>query len=300
MNIALHAVDSKTPNYALMKISAYHRSRGDEVNWYAGLFTMNADKVYCSKIFTYSKRPSILNDQVILGGTGFDINSKLPDEIEACEPDYTLYPDFEHALGFLTRGCTRKCKDCFVPEKEGPIKPYRDIEQILQGRSSAVLMDNNILASDYGIKQLEKIAQLGIKVDFNQGLDARLINNAEARLLSKIKWLTPLRMACDSISMIKHIRKATEHLRWHNCTPTRFSVYMIVKDITDALERIRFLKGMNLDPFPQPYRDTKGTEPTQEQKDFARWVNRKWIFRSVTWDEFRCNSHKYLDYEGDE
>lgn len=245
MKIALYTPDSTIPNFAIMKISSYHKKQKNKVSWYADLYTEDYNRVYCSKIFTYTPRPSIINDNFVIGGTGYDIHSSLPGDIENEEPDYSLYPDYEHALGFLTRGCIRNCKECMVPEKEGKIRAYRDIEQILQGRKTAILMDNNVLASEHGIKQIEKIIKLKIKVDFNQGMDARLIDNSIAKLLARVKWLSPLRLACDHTNMIEPVRKAVELLRWHNCVPVRYFVYVLVKDIESALERIRFLKGMN-------------------------------------------------------
>jgi hypothetical protein len=131
------------------------------------------------------------------------------------------------------------------------------------------------------------MAGLGLKVDFNQGLDARLIDDPVARLLSQLKWREPLRLACDHKSQIEPVRRAIELLRWHNTKPTRFSCYVLVKDVGDALERVRFLKGMNVDPYCQPYRDKKGTPPTPEQVHFARWCNFKSNFNKCTWEEYR-------------
>jgi len=173
-----------------------------------------------------------------------------------------------------------------VPKKEGNITAHADIAEFARHRD-VVLMDNNVLASEHGLRQIEKIAWLGLRVDFNQGLDARLIDNTTARLLAKVKWLKPIRLACDDVSMIPFIQKAVELLRWHNATPRRYSVYVLVKDIPDALERVRFLKGLDLDPFAQPYRDFKtGAEPTKEQRLFAGWVNHKAIFKSVLWEDY--------------
>lgn len=289
MKIALLAPDSSFPNFVLMKVTAFHKARGDEVVWESGLFTADSDLLYISKVFTYTKDPLVTleHGEVLRGGSGYDVTTYLPDEIEAIEPDYSLYPELKHAMGFLTRGCIRKCKHCLVPEKEGLIAPYRDIEQILQGRETAVLMDNNVLACEYGIRQIEKIAKLSVRVDFNQGLDARLVDNAVAKVLAKIKWLVPLRLACDNKASMKYVRKAVELLRWHNCVPNRYFVYVLVsKDMKSAVERVRFLKGMSLDPFAQPYRDRKGKAPTRKQADFARWVNRKHIFRGTTWEDY--------------
>jgi hypothetical protein len=292
MQIGLLDIDrGKFPNLALMKISAYHKSKGDKVE-FATMFE-NYDIIYKSKIFTFSPDDEYCyrSDFIVKGGTGYDIKHKLPDYIDSICPDYSLY-NFEQAYGFLTRGCIRKCEWCLVPEKEGELKAYADIESFLDGKKTAVLMDNNVLASEHGIKQIEKIIKLKIKVDFNQGLDARLIDDSMAKLLSKVKWLKPLRMACDSQAMKEPIKKATELLRKNNCTPSNYFIYTLVKNIDEALDRVMFLDYLKLDPFCQPYRDFKtNKDPDRILKQFARWVNHKAIFKSHTWSEY---SAKYL------
>lgn len=149
-----------------------------------------------------------------------------------------------------------------------------------------MLMDNNVLAHSHGIKQIEKIVKLGLKVDFNQGLDARLIDNSVAKLLGNVKWLNPVRLACDHKSQMRSIAKAVELLRWHNVTPRRYFCYVLVEDLEDAIERVKFLKGLNVDPFAQPFRDKEGSEPPKVLKQFARWVNHKAEYNSRTWDDY--------------
>lgn len=287
MRIALHDSEGKShkyPNLALMKLSAWHKAQGDTVEWFNPLFS-GYDKVYSSKVFTWTPLDPYLPPGTIKGGTGYGLNTDLPEEVEHICPDYSLY-DCKQSYGFLTRGCIRKCKECFVPEKEGGIKPHDDIETFAR-HGEVVLMDNNVLACDHGIKQIEKIAGLGLKVDFNQGLDARLIDDGVARLLGKLKWMEHTRLACDSQSQIEPVRKAVELLRWHNANPARLFCYVLVKDLPGAIERVRFLKGIYVLPFAQPYRDKEGNEPTKELKDFARWVNRRAIYKTTIWDEYR-------------
>lgn len=282
--IALHDTDRKKyPNLALMKLSAYYKAVGCEVAWY-DKETWPGDKGFSSKVFTFTDEDPGLPEHFEKGGTGYGLTNKLPDEIEHQCPDYSLY-DVDYSLGFLTRGCPRKCDWCFVPEKEGGISAHADIEEFARHKE-VVLMDNNVLAHDHGIDQLEKIARLGLKVDFNQGLDARLIDDAVARRLSKVKWMKPLRLACDHKGQIESVRKAVELLRWHNTTPSRYFCYVLVKDVDDAVERVRFLKTIYVDPFAQPYIDKYGTETTQEQRNFARWVNHKAIFKKVAWEDY--------------
>ena len=114
-----------------------------------------------------------------------------------------------------------------------------------------------------------------------------MIDDATARLLAKIKWLKPIRLACGNQAMIPAVQKAVGLLRWHNAVPRRYSVYVLVKDVSEALERVRFLKTLNVSPFAQPYRDFNNPgEPTPQQKAFAEWVNQKVRFNSVPWEDY--------------
>jgi len=249
--------------------------------------------VYYSKVFTFTKKENLFG-KVEKGGTGFDVSKTLPDKIEHICPDYDLY-NLDYSIGFLTRGCIRKCEHCIVPEKEGKIRAAAEITEFLR-HDSVVIMDNNILANDHGIKQIEYIASKNIRVDFNQGLDARLIDKQIAKLLSKIKWFNPnkknkygvLRLACDSQEAIQNVHRAVKLLRWHNVKPSRYFVYCLIKDIPEALERLKALKGLYLEPFAQPFIDFKNNiDPTKEQKDLARWVNHTAAFNSVLWDDYK-------------
>jgi len=290
IRIGLHDSENKNyPNLALMKLSSWHKMQGDAVEWFNPLFG-NYDKVYSSKVFTWTPKDPYLPKEVRIGGTGYATGNDLPDNVEHICPDYSLY-GCQQSYGFLTRGCPNKCKWCFVPEKEGAIRPHADIEEFAR-HGEVILMDNNVLAHPHGIEQIEKIVRLRLRVDFNQGLDARLIDDSMAKLLARVKWLSPLRLACDSSSQMDAIQKAVTNLRWHNCTPRRYFVYCLVTDdIDDAIERVKFLKGMALDPFCQPYRDKNGTEPSKEQRDLARWVDHKAVFRSTTWEDYTWRKH---------
>lgn len=291
MNIGLVDIDGHNfPNLALMKISAYHKSIGDNVGW---VDIGDYDRTYMSKVFTYT--PDYMKGfanygEIITGGTGFGGSETLPDEIEHIMPDYSLYKT-NKAYGFLTRGCPNKCKWCIVPRKEGNITANTDITEFWNGQKEAVLMDNNVLAHEHGLQQIEKIIRLGIKVDFNQGLDARIVaqDKSIAELLSKVKWSRYLRMACDTKSQIPHIEKALENLNKYGLKNYKVFVYVLVKDIQDALERVEYLKEKGCSPFAQPYRDfTTNKEPNHELKRFARWVNHKAIFKSVEYKNYRA------------
>ena len=286
MKIGLLDIDGHNfPNLALMKLSAYHRQHGDTVEWVNHFYMY--DRVYKSKVFTFTPDDShaLMCEEIVKGGTGYRMYGDL--FCDDTEPDYTIYPNIRHAYGFLTRGCIRRCHFCIVPKKEGSIRPYRDIETVLQGRKSAILMDNNVLASEHGIRQLKKIADMGYKVDFNQGLDSRLVTEEIAKLLSKIKWIKYIRFSCDSTEMIDPLIKAIGKLNKYGISNYRIFVYLLVTDVADANERCRILKQLGVIPFAQPYRDEYNTPRTEEQKRFARYVNRREIFKSIDFEQYK-------------
>jgi hypothetical protein len=280
MKIGLIDVDGhKFPNFALMKIAKYHRQQGDTVEWVNHF--ERYDKVYKSKVFTFTPDNAfaVQSDEIIKGGTGY----RMYDELfcDNAEPDYSLYPQYQHAYGFLTRGCIRHCPWCIVPKKEGRIRAYRDIDMVLQGKKTAILMDNNVLASNHGLQQLEKIIDIGCKVDFNQGLDSRLVTNEIAEILSKIKWIRFIRFACDTTPAVAPLIKAIEKLNKYGVKNYRIFVYLLVKDVSEANERCKILKKLGVNPFAQTYRDCdKNILPTAEQKRFAWYVNQKAVFNA--------------------
>lgn len=136
---------NKFPNYALMKISAYHKARGDEVEWWESIRNPLYDVVYSSKVFDFTPENPYLPDCTIRGGTGYGLYDELPQEIDDMFPDYSIYPECDYAIGFLTRGCIRNCRWCVVPKKEGKIRPYRTWRDVVRRDTDKLtLMDNNI------------------------------------------------------------------------------------------------------------------------------------------------------------
>ena len=138
------------PNLALMKISAYHKRIGDQAEWWNPL--KQYGRIYSSKVFDFTPADPYLPSEAIRGGTGYrdiPVNQTLPVEIDDMHPDYSIYPECDYAVGYLTRGCIRNCRWCIVPKKEGGIRPYREWQEIVRhDTDKLILMDNNILASD--------------------------------------------------------------------------------------------------------------------------------------------------------
>ena len=292
MKIALHENDkTKYPNLVLMKLAAWHKARGDKVERYLPLIADQYDLIYSSKVFTWTQEDKTLPAHTIKGGTGYGIYTPLDEEIEHIKPDYSLYPHFTAGLGFTTRGCIRACPWCIVPEKEGILRPHADITEFVRPDSKElILMDNNILAHDHGLRQIEKSIDLGLKIDCNQGLDARIIaNNTDiAKLLARTKWIRHIRLACDTASQMPYVEKAVNLIRKYGQKHYDFMSYVLVKDIPDALERVEFLRSLDVKPFAQPYRDFSGhDDPPKELRDFARWCNQRAIFNTVKWQDYK-------------
>lgn len=291
MNVGLLAVDSQYPNLALMKLSTWHKLQGDTVEWYNPL--CRYDKVYMAKVFNFTPDYGyyVNADEVERGGTGYDLKKTLPRQIDCIRPDYSIYPqiDSRTAYGFLTRGCPNRCRWCIVPKKEGRLKPYMDVDEIaVDGRDNLSLMDNNILASDYGLSQIEKIVHRKLRVDFNQGLDARLVTDDVARLLARVKWIKRIRFGCDTPAQIADCERAIELIR--SCGYRgEFFLYCILMDFAESYRRIsHWRKDKKVLPFAQPYRDIDNPHQRipQWQKDMAHWVNRKELFDKCSFEDF--------------
>ena len=329
MNIALIDVDGHAskkkwgatiyPNLALAKLAAWHRKQGDDVEWYTPF--SHYDRVYMAKVFTFTPDYGYLinnADEIVKGGTGYDVHSNLPEEVDRTQPDYSIYPEIPHdyAYGFLTRGCPNRCPWCVVPKKEGMVRPYMDVDEIaIEGRKNLVLMDNNILAAgDYAIEQLNKLIKRGYKVDFNQALDARLVTDEFARLLAKVKWLNNnrIRFGCDTHKQIDDCERAIELLEHYGFRGQLFLYTMIggSNDIEESYSRINHWRQRMLQarehhnrcytyPYAQPYRDPLSShhDIPQWQKDLAQYTNKKQIFVSCDFKDFsprkgfKCNEY---------
>ena len=206
--IGLIDIDSKIPNLALMKLSAWHKHKGDQVEFYMPLWKY--DKVYASKVFKFSDDPE-LPDGCITGGTGFDLTTTLSSEMESMYPDYDLYR-CDYAIGFITRGCNRKCEFCYVPEKEGKIKRVGGVQDFWKDQKQIMLLDNNLTAHPDCIEIIKDLKRTKAKIDFSQGMDLRLMTPKIARELSTVKLWKQIHFAWDDIRMEKAIFKGLDCL----------------------------------------------------------------------------------------
>lgn len=280
--------NDKFPNLALMKISAYHKAKGDEVVWWNPM--LPCDRVYSSKVFDFTPENQYLPEDTIKGGTGYGLFDELPKEIDDVYPDYSIYPHCDYAIGFLTRGCINKCRWCTVPKKEGYIRAYRRWEKIVRrGTDKLVLMDNNILACSWGIQQLKELANTGYKIDLNQGMDARLVTPEIADVLARIKWIKHIRFSCDTKAQIEPVRRTVELLTERGVAPSKLFIYCIItKDVKNDLERIYGLRGLGgITIYAQPEKNpTQGIMPEHWQNVMAQKYVYAGSWRKESWWDY--------------
>jgi hypothetical protein len=295
MKIALHDAErdhmpgKSFPNFALMKIAAYHKARGDSVEWWNALFNPQYGAVYSSKVFDFTPENMYLPPDTIKGGTGYGLYTELPPEIDGCFPDYSIYPDCDYAIGYLTRGCPNRCRWCVVPQKEGDIRPYADFRRIVRpDTNKLVLMDNNILACDYGIGQLAELSATDYRVDLNQGMDARLVTAPVADILARVKWLKYIRFSCDQIPQIEAIENAAALLLERGIRPYRLFIYLLVTpDLENADYRVQRLKRLGVSIYAQAERnDLKGIRPNTAQNEFCHRYIYGRGYKKETWPEY--------------
>lgn len=298
MRIGLVDVDGKNfPNLALMKLSAWHKSKGDVVEWYDPLYSGHMDKVYLSKVFSFTPDYDYPIDADIIerGGTGYCIslvdgkevfdqskNKNLPYEIEHIYPDYSLYPELtkDTAYGFLTRGCPRGCDFCVVEKKEGRCSvKVADLKEFWNGQKKIVLCDPNILACKDWRDLLQQLIDSRALVDFNQGLDIRLMTREKIDLLNKIK-IAEIHFAWDRYQdkeqILPKFKMFSELSKMHNMR--NIIVYTIVNydtTLEQDLERIYTLREMGFWAYVMIY-DKEHCKPVY--KDLQRWVNNRFIF----------------------
>lgn len=234
MKIGLIDVDGHSgfPNLALMRLSAWHKKRGDSVAWWNGF--CHYDRVYMSKVFTFTPDADTVIDagEIVRGGTGYKDYGSLPEEIERTAPDYSIYPSVDYAIGFLTRGCCRQCPWCIVPAKEGQIRPASTWEEIKRpGSDRIIFLDNNVLASSHGLRQIEAMGGQKVRVDFNQGLDARLITPEAAALLAWLRWIRLVRLSCDTREMLLVNEQAVAYMKEAGIAKSRFWAYLLFRTL---------------------------------------------------------------------
>lgn len=300
MKIGLIDVDGHNfPNLPLMKISAWHKQQGDSVEWYSPLFTGHCDRIYMSKVFTFTSdyQYYVDADEVIKGGTGYFYpggGEPLPEEIEHIYPDYSLYPKEckNTAFGFMSRGCPRNCEFCIVGEKEGlQSRKVADLSEFWRGQKNIVLLDPNTIACREWKDILHQLIDSGAWVDFSQGVDIRLMTREKAEKIKQIK-IKNIHFAWDRYEdkdiIIPKLKMFKDITNWDK---RKMTVYVLINfdtDIERDLERIYTLRDLGYWPYIMIY-NKQYTKTSDTVRRIQRWVNMRAVFEKIP---------RFEDYRG--
>lgn len=310
MKVGLIDVDSHNfPNLALMKISAWHKSKGDSVRWYEpfdGLIE-KYDKVYISKIFSFSNDYDlpIYAEQIVKGGSGYCIelvdgkevyrtekDNTLPEEVEHIYPDYSLYGIEDTAYGFLTRGCPRNCAFCHTTQKDG-CKSYKvaNLSEFWNGQKNVVLLDQNILACKDHAELLGQLIDSKAKVEFNGGLDIRMINEKNIELIKQLN-LKCIHFAFDrwqDRDIIEPKLREFASRTGYNKDKGRVMVYVLCNfdtTLEQDIYRIQLCRELKFSPYPMIY-DKQHADPVYRK--LQRWCNNFIFWKVPTFEEYGRN-----------
>ena len=283
MKIRLLQLDGSMPNIALMKLSTYHKRKNDDVNWYSHIEDMfDTDILYISKLFNFTPDTQYLplNAKIIKGGTGYDITSHLPLQVDMITNlDYDLYPTCDYSLQFYSRGCTRKCSFCVVPQKEGKIHSVTPYELNPRGNHIEVL-DNNFFANPKWEESVQDLIDIKQPVHFH-GVQLETITENKSVYINKLKLHKAIKIAWDDpkYDPREKIKRLTQWIK-----PYKFMCYVLIgfnSTPEEDLYRVEELRKLKIDPYAMPY-----NKKDKYQKRFARWVNHKAIFKTVAWEDY--------------
>jgi len=288
LKVALYNLEPHIVNSAMMQVSYYHKQQGDQVELYSPLFHFTYDKIYAFSIFDFTPKTYVTKDMIV-GGTGFDPEIKLPPEMEESLYDWSLYPNSNFSLIWFSRGCIRNCSFCLVRQKEGYIHAVEPKNLNPNGIFIKV-MDNNFFANPIWREAIKQLQEWNQPVDF-QGVDVRLLDQEQCEALNSLKHKNQIHIAWDfpNENLFETIKKVTHWIK-----PYKLMCYVLTgynSTPEEDLYRVEKLRELGVTPFVMIY--NKNRDPFLTS--FARWVNRKEFFKSCSWNEFYANykTHRF-------
>jgi hypothetical protein len=313
MKVLLLDVDSKIPNLALMKVSSFYKKLGSEVTLkrlnYSAYRKRNQvivdgsdfDKVFVSIIFGCNRDAIFVTgcEDQRFGGSGYNVEKKLPQAIEQCDPDYSIYPNCDTSIGFITRGCIRNCYFCIVPQKEGRLYFNQHPSEIIK-HNKVRFLDNNILAYEDHKTTLQWLIDKKVKCSFNEGLDIRLINDENARLLAALNYYpSEYVFAFDGIILKPIVQKRLDILKKYITKDWKLKFFIYCEprmDIQlDVLKRVQWCRYNKCLPYIMRSSECYESDNKDFYTDLASWCNQPPLFKKLSFVEFMNKRTKNID-----
>jgi len=306
--VVLYDVDSLIPNLALMKLSSFYKRSGYTVTLSREIFPIAGDQHFASVVFhspksqlRVEKLRSIYGDKIDIGGSGIDLQTVLSDEVDSCFPDYGLYEHSRYALGFLTRGCNKRCKFCLVPKKEGDLVSYSTFDDFVpKGQSNVMLLDNNLLAlPDIQPILLETINK-GFNVNFNQTLDIQYLTRDIYNLLRRISYVNSrftrrmIYFSCNTVKQAALFYEKADYLRGFGKNQvTVVIMFGFNTRLSQDFNILKMTKRLGVLPFVQEYQPILGVPPRIPHDFFDMDLDEVAAFKFRTNGQ---NGEKFLRY----
>lgn len=281
--VVLYDIDSKIPNLALMKISSYYKNLGFEVILSKDIIYKKAHKYYASTVFFNKKSQgridllrNLYGEDIDIGGSGINLKKRLPPEMDNCFPDYQLYNHEQYALGFLTRGCVKKCPFCLVPIKEGMVKKGTNSfsDFVPTEQKNVMLLDDNLLSFFDSEKLLLEIINKKYAVNFSQSLDISYLNDENFELIKQIDSRNArfskhmIYFSCNSTKTVGEFVKRKSLLKnFGKLTVTVIAMFGFNTRLSEDYQILSMIKKFNLIPFFQEYLPIPGV-PARIPNDF--------------------------------
>jgi len=308
---------TKYPSLGLLKLASYHKLTGDTVELVRGRASPahRPDRIYVTSLFTYAWKPvhetvkhfkNLYPEvELVLGGiyaslmpdhastSGADhVHIGLFPEAEELLPDYSLVPNWGGSIIFASRGCVNECGFCAVPRLEGKLNAvkYSIKPLIYPGHTKVILWDNNILGAPNWRHILDELRELGLKVDFNHGLDARLVTFEVAEKLSALK-MNVIRLAYDYYGIGPSVKRAIQHLADAGVRRRKIIVYTLF-NYTDSPDdffyRVRDLLDWAVVSYPMRFEPLDSLEKN-------KYVAPKWTKELL---EMVADARRVLGFSG--
>jgi len=260
-----------------MKISTYHKQKGDEV--FLNMPLVKADVSYASWLFENKNR----YNATYTGGIGYNPRISLPEKIEKCKPDYSLF-NLNHSLGYTFRACFRKCPFCKVPLLPQDTTHHSIWEFHDPKFDTIELLNNNTFFDPLWEETFKEVYEAKLWI-IDNGNDLRLLDDHKAWWIKRLKWKNQPKFAWDRMKDEKKIIEGLKLLQKYKINAMVYVLMGFDTTFEEDLYRCEIINSMGFDPFPMLYK------PTPLLRKFRRMIYLRYYrkYRTIkeAWEDYR-------------